>query len=73
MAGRHASKHGPTIGARHLSWQVDMLANQEATIGARHLSRRVGMLANMGPYIGADYRCQPPVAVPGTCCRKSTC
>ena len=46
---------GPTIGARHLSWQVEMLANQEATIGARHLSWQVGMLANMGQKIGARH------------------
>ena len=50
---------GPTIGARHLSWQAGMLANQEATIGAtigaRHLSWQVGMLANMGQKIGARH------------------
>ena len=41
MAGRHASKpRGPTSGARHLSWQVGMLANMGQKIGARHLSRR---------------------------------
>ena len=56
MENRDASKpRGPTSGARHLSWQVGMLANQEATIGARHLSWQAGMLANQEATIGARH------------------